>query len=182
MIKWIFYPLNLNLESMDKTGMRWSVLFLAISCLCPSAGFAQKENTPALEPTKRQDDSAAAAELKWKAYSEKEFTKNRFSAPTVIVIMKDLCPGCRAKRDALWSNPAVKKQVTLRGMNLFRGNAAEEKGLQAAIEEKFKVKTLPVVIIHSKQMADKPLILPGTPEPAAVVKALQKKLPIPMGN
>lgn len=150
-----------------------SVVTICFLCLTTT------DISSAQEVAKPQVDQKGDEELKWKSFAEKDFGKVRFSAPTIIAVMLDLCPGCKAKRDALWSNPKLKRIVLERKMNLFNGNAAEDAGMDELIKNKFKVKKLPVVIIHDKTMAGDPLILDGIPEPDAVIKAILKKYPMP---
>ena len=148
-----------------------SVIMICFLCLI-------KIDVSAAQEAATQVDQKDDAELRWKQFSEKEFGKVRFSAPTIIAVMLDLCPGCKAKRDALWSNPKLKRIVLERKMNLFNGNAAEDAGMDELIKTKFKVKKLPVVIIQDKTMAGDPIILNGIPEPDAVINAILKKYPM----
>ena len=69
------------------------------------------------------------------------------------------------------------KAVSKRKTILFEGNAAVDKDLAASVKKKFKVADYPVVILISKGMADKPIILKGIPEPDKVLKAVREHFP-----
>lgn len=117
-------------------------------------------------------------ELEWSNFDEVNFDKKRFTGPMIVAIMKDLCPGCKAKRDALWSNRKLVEAVLQRKMILFNGNAETEVGLSDLIKQKFKVSDLPVVIIYRKSMMANPIILSGIPAAETIIKALDKHIPV----
>ncbi len=118
------------------------------------------------------------AELEWSDFDEAKFDKKRFTGPMIVAIMKDLCPGCKAKRDALWSNRKLVEAVVQRKMILFNGNAETKVGLSDLIKRKFKVSDLPVVIIHRKSMMANPIILSGIPAAETIIKALDEHIPL----
>ena len=60
------------------------------------------------------------AELEWSDFDEAKFDKKRFTGPMIVAIMKDLCPGCKAKRDALWSNRKLVEAVVQQKMEIRR--------------------------------------------------------------
>lgn len=121
---------------------------------------------------------AVRGDLRWRRFTPEEFGTLRFRKPTVLALMQDFCPGCRAKRDALWSDKALKAAILQREVVLFEGNAETDKEITRQVKEIFGVDKLPVVILNSTPMDDKPVVLPGIPEPRQVLKALEEKLPL----
>lgn len=114
----------------------------------------------------------------WNKFTPDAFEKARLKKPAVLALMRDLCPGCKAKRDALWSDKEVKAALEQRDVFLFFGNAATDTGLAEHVRKTFAVGELPVVIITSTPIKDEPLVLSGIPEPEQVIKALAKKIPV----
>jgi len=119
-----------------------------------------------------------SGELQWNKYSPNEFEKVRYRKPIIVALMRDLCPGCKAKRDALWADKKLKAALMRRNIVLFSGNAATDKQLAEQIKETFGVGDLPAVIVCSKPMSDKPIVLRGIPEPEIVIDALENKIPV----
>lgn len=139
-------------------------IFLSFSMIFQSA--IAQEKKPVEKP-----------KLEWTKLEFKQFDKKRFGNPIIISFMRDLCPGCKAKRDALWSDSELIQAVTKRKTVLFEGNAAVDQKLAADVKEKFAIKNYPVVILVGKGMSDKPVILEGIPEPAKVLDAVRKHFP-----
>ena len=123
-------------------------------------------------------EKKTSLQLSWKTFSIKEFDRQRLTAPVLVAVMRDLCPGCKAARDKLWSDQQLRKAVVERKMVLFDGNASVDEDIAEAIRKKFDITKLPVVVIGDRKMTENFLIMPGIPKSADVLKAIEKKLPL----
>ena len=116
------------------------------------------------------------SELEWKLYSSEEYDKVRFVKPTIVLIMRDLCPGCQAARDSLWESREVVDKLKKHDIVLFTGNAKETESLDEEIRKKFGATDLPVTIIRDTGMADEPVLLYCFPKPDLLADKIDETL------